>query len=162
MPRTRNEHLQDLQYVLWTMLLFPDNGEVETALIATGYNTLPDVLAASNEDLEDLSIVTPDGTTRKLQKPEKGKLQAFQSYVIWRGINGKPILEDEWQTLDGAEYDHYRISPDFIALCMSIRPSITPSCTSAHPNGSNLVNEFHQGIKHDMTSLMSSCSQFAC
>ena len=66
MPRTRSEHLQDLQYVLRTILLFPDNGEVEKALVATGYTTIPDVLAASNEDLEDLSIVTPDGTTWKL------------------------------------------------------------------------------------------------
>ena len=151
MPRTRSEHLQDLQYVLRTILLFPDNGEVEKALVDTGYTTQPDVLAASNDDLEDLSIATPDDTTRKLQKPEKGKLQAFQSYVIWRGINGKPILEDEWQTLDGAEYDHYRISPDFISLCMGLKPSITPSGTSAHPSGPNLVNEFRRGIKRDMT-----------
>ena len=131
MPRTCSAYLDDLKHVLRVVLQFPADGEVEKSLINEGYVSLDDFLSMTNEDLDDFDVVLDDTTHRFLHKPEKGKVQAFQSFVIWRGSEGLPIAEDEWQSITFDEFHHYRLSPEFIAVRIGVRPPPDPRSTSA-------------------------------
>ena len=147
MPQTRSAYLDDLKHVLRVVLQFPADGEVEKSLINEGYVSLDDFLSMTNEDLDDFDVVLDDTTHRFLHKPEKGKVQAFQSFVIWRGSEGLPIAEDEWQSITFDEFHHYCLSPEFIAVRIGVRPPPGPSSSSP---GKSLVTEFRRGIKRDM------------
>ena len=85
MVKTRTEHLADLQYILREVIQFEKDGPVEKAIIAAGYDRLHDFLQMDEQDLDDIEIVEgPDDnpTTRPLKRVERGKIEAFQSYLI--------------------------------------------------------------------------------
>ena len=89
-PTTRNSPLQNLEHVVCNIMGFPANGEVWKAIRDTGYVDLFSFLGMTEEDLDDITITSGDDT-RKLNRIEKGKINAFQSFVIHRQHIGQPI-----------------------------------------------------------------------
>ena len=114
MVKTRTEHLADLHCILREVIQFDEDGPVEKALIKAGYDRLHDFLQMDAQDLDDIEVVegpTDNPTTCPLKRVERGKIEAFQSYLIYRQTQGNPVEEDDFPKLNPAEFNRYKLSP---------------------------------------------------
>lgn len=145
MVRTRADNLRDIKYVLVVMMGFPDDGDVMRAIIEAGYEDLPSFIPISDDEMDDIIVQSGDHK-RQLNKMERGKITAFQSFIIHRQNIGKPVKEGEFGKLDVDEFNGYRTSADFISVRSGLRgpPNLIP-------DNRDPVYEFKRGIKRDIT-----------
>ena len=143
MPPATRTTLTTLQHVLRNVLqLTDDKHHVETALTADDRVSLGDLLTLRDQDF-GIMTYSDSGIDKPLTNGVIGKLQAFQSFIVYLGITDKtPTTDDEWRTLTREDFESYRTSPHFISIRTGISTPPIPSIKTRDP-----LSEFCRGIK---------------
>jgi hypothetical protein len=158
MVRTRSEMRRDVYvHLIQDILGFDLNHPIPLALKADGADSVPDIIAMTERNIEALryEVTDSDGnvTEEKLNNGAQRLLTIIPSFLLHKRNQGTTLTEADWESVTAEEFQHYRASPDFIDMRTG-RTAPTqppPTATGNHPSTRprDTVYDFKRGIKRD-------------
>ena len=156
MPITRQTKEQQFQHVLGNVFGWPVTNRIEVSLESANIKSVPDLVSMSPDDLDALRVQVTAETERPLDRWEKGRIRAFQSFLVCKEQQGEAIGPTQCTGINMDTFDAYRASANYILLTTTgsappprTRPPLAGNNASTHTR--DPLADFKRGIKQDVS-----------
>jgi hypothetical protein len=130
-----------------------ETGPLYICMQQNGVTNIFDLVSIRTSEIPTLTYKDAEKNVLPLNRGEIGLFRAFIGFILYRSAIGDPIDDADWLQVMAAEFNCYRISPDFIESNSGTTTGTTvtrPTVTHT-PRAKDPVAEFKRGIKRDIT-----------
>ena len=151
MVKTRSKGAADLEHVLTNILRLDPDHPTRKALARDNTTIYEDLLSIEPAHVADLEYPDVDGTLRKLDRPMRANLLAWNAFLYVRTLDNNPVGDDV-QKVTYEEFHAFRVGGDYTAYTGGRLPRKPPKELSPSYNITrDPLQDFLRGIKRDPT-----------
>ena len=100
---------QALEYALLTLLNQKDDSTLVAALKNAGHETIDDVLALTEEQLEALEYKDSNGDSQRLRGAQRNLIRILVAFDRMKKNAGQPIYPEDWPKVDEKAFYEFRV-----------------------------------------------------